>query len=150
MQHSYFSPERCHIISTVGMSCWPLFGKVSLCLLALQNTALLLRELQTCVPNSEVRDRMHVELKKIIPEAVGRDFTDIIVIHEDRKEPSILLVVTITVWAPPLFCCFCLAGPTDGLLLIHLPDGPTAHFKLTNFRRGYDIKVSAPVCSYFA
>lgn len=60
------------------------------CLL-LQNTALLLRELETCIPNSEIRDRMHVELKKIIPEAVGRDFTDIIVIHEDRKEPSILL-----------------------------------------------------------
>lgn len=56
----------------------------------LQNTALLLRELEACIPNSEIRDRMHVELKKIIPEAVGRDFTDIIVVHEDRKEPSIL------------------------------------------------------------
>eukprot|EP00731_Ephydatia_muelleri_P029329 Em0020g973a len=79
------------------------------------NTSLLLRELETCIPNSEIRDRMHVELKKIIPEAVGRDFTDIIVVHEDRKEPN-------------------------GLLLVHLPDGPTAHFKLTNFRRGYDIR----------
>ena len=36
--------------------------------------------------------------------------------------------------------------PPDGLLLIHLPDGPTAHFKLTNFRRGYDIKVCG-LCS---
>ena len=29
----------------------------------------------------------------------------------------------------------------DGLLLIHLPNGPTAHFKLTSFRRGREIRV---------
>ena len=30
----------------------------------------------------------------------------------------------------------------DGLLLIHLPNGPTAHFKLTSFKRGRDIRAS--------
>ena len=52
----------------------------------------------------------------MIPEAVERDFTDILVVNEDHKKPN-------------------------GLLAIHLPSGPTAHFKLTSFRRGYDIKV---------
>lgn len=56
------------------------------------------------------------DLKKIIPEAVEREFTDILVVNEDNKRPN-------------------------GLLAIHLPDGPTAHFKLTSFKRGYDIKV---------
>ena len=55
-------------------------------------------------------------MKKIVPEAVEREFTDIIVVNEDHKRPN-------------------------GLLAIHLPSGPTAHFKLTSFRRGYDIKV---------
>ena len=79
-------------------------------------THLLMRELYTCIPNSERRDRKGVDLKKIIPEAIKRDYTDILVVNEDRKVPN-------------------------GLLLIHLPDGPTAHFKVTNFKRGYDIKV---------
>ena len=43
-------------------------------------------------------------------------FTDVLVVNEDRKLPN-------------------------GLLLVHLPDGPTVHFKLTNFKRGYEIKV---------
>ena len=55
------------------------------------------------------------DLKKIIPDAVERDFTDILVVNEDHRRPN-------------------------GLLAIHLPDGPTAHFKLTSFKRGYDIK----------
>lgn len=79
-------------------------------------TSLLMRELNKCIPNSDVRLRRGVDLKKIIPEAVKRDYTDILVVNEDRKEPN-------------------------GLYVIHLPDGPTAHFKLTSFRRGYDIKV---------
>ena len=57
-----------------------------------------------------------MDLKKIIPEAVERKFTDILVVNEDRKMPN-------------------------GLIVIHLPSGPTTHFKLTSFRRGYDIKV---------
>ncbi len=80
------------------------------------STHLLLRELNKCIPNSEVRERKGVDLKKVIPQAVARDFTDILVVNEDRKVPN-------------------------GLLIIHLPDGPTAHFKLTSFVRGYDIKV---------
>ena len=63
------------------------------------------------------RLRWGVDLKKVVPDAVEREFTDILVVNEDRKMPN-------------------------GLLAIHLPSGPTAHFKLTSFKRGYDIKVS--------
>lgn len=80
------------------------------------STHLLMKELNTCVPNSEVHERKGVDLKKLIPQAIARDFTDVLVVNEDRKVPN-------------------------GLLLIHLPEGPTAHFKLTSFIRGYDIKV---------
>ena len=62
------------------------------------------------------RLRWGAELKKVIPEAVERDFTDILVVNEDQKRPN-------------------------GLVAIHLPSGPTAHFKLTGFKRGYDIRV---------
>jgi ribosome production factor 1 len=78
-------------------------------------THLLMRELSTCIPNAEVRDRRKVDLKKIVAQATERDFSDMIVVNEDRKEPN-------------------------GLLLVHLPNGPTAHFKVTNFRRGRDIR----------
>ena len=30
----------------------------------------------------------------------------------------------------------------NGMLLVHLPDGPTAHFRLSNLTLGKDIKVS--------
>ena len=80
-------------------------------------THFLMRELKKCIPNSEIRQRWGIDLKKILPQAIERDYTDVLVINEDRKVPN-------------------------GLLIIHLPDGPTAHFKLTSFRRGYDIKAS--------
>ena len=74
------------------------------------------------------RLRWGADLKKIVPEAVEREFTDILVVNEDHKMPN-------------------------GLLVIHLPSGPTAHFKLTSFKRGYNIKVlcleqSHSVCTY--
>ena len=80
-------------------------------------TNLLLRELEKCIPNSEIRLRRGVDVKKIIPRAIERGYTDLLVVNEDRKMPN-------------------------GLLVTHLPDGPTALFKLSSFRRGYDMKVS--------
>ena len=55
-------------------------------------------------------------LKKIIQWAAKRDFTDLLVFNEDRKA-------------------------INGLLIIHLPDGPTAHFKVSNVRLAQDIRV---------
>lgn len=47
-------------------------------------------QLSTCIPNSHVYYRRGLALKKIIPQCISRDFTDLIVINEDRKIPSIL------------------------------------------------------------
>ncbi|CAD7693460.1 unnamed protein product [Nyctereutes procyonoides] len=46
---------------------------------------------------------------------ISRDFTDLIVINEDRKIPN-------------------------GLILSHLPSGPTAHFKMSSVRLRKEIK----------
>ena len=49
-----------------------------------------MRELSLCIPNSEVRDRRNADLKKIIPKAIENGYTDMVVVNEDQKEPSIL------------------------------------------------------------
>jgi ribosome production factor 1 len=64
-----------------------------------------------------VPDVQGMPLKKIVKYATARGFTDIIVLNEDRKH-------------------------VNGLLLIHLPNGPTAHFKLSSLKLSKDIKVS--------
>ncbi len=79
-------------------------------------THLLMKELHNCIPNSSILLRKGYDLKRLIPEANGRDYTDILVVNEDRKMPN-------------------------GLVMIHLPEGPSAHFKLSSYKRGYDIKV---------
>eukprot|EP00035_Acanthoeca_spectabilis_P023566 m.449952 g.449952 ORF g.449952 m.449952 type:complete len:335 (-) comp19893_c0_seq1:1171-2175(-) len=61
------------------------------------------------LPNAEFFHRKGADLKKIIAGAVERDFSDIVVINEDKKKPT-------------------------GLVVCHLPHGPTAHFKLTSIR----------------
>ncbi|KAK3090283.1 hypothetical protein FSP39_010615 [Pinctada imbricata] len=73
------------------------------------------KELRNSIPNSEIYYRRGLDLKKIIPQALSRDFTDLIVINEDRKEPN-------------------------GLVMSHLPDGPTAHFKLSSLRLSTEIR----------
>lgn len=73
------------------------------------------KELKKMLPNAEIKYRRGLDLKKIIPQAMQRDFTDILVINEDRKEPN-------------------------GLVITHLPEGPTAHFKLSNLKLSTEIK----------
>lgn len=59
-------------------------------LFVLQRTVRLCEQLSTVIPNSHVYYRRGLALKRIIPQCVSRDFTDLIVINEDRKTPSIL------------------------------------------------------------
>jgi len=73
------------------------------------------KELKRMIPNSSLYYRRGLALKKVIPQAVKRDYTDLVVINEDRKIPN-------------------------GLLISHLPNGPTAHFKLSNVKLTTDIK----------
>lgn len=61
------------------------------------------------IPNSLSRYRNRSGVKKICKSAIREGFTDVLIVNENRREP-------------------------DGLLVIHLPDGPTALFKLSNVR----------------
>ncbi|TKS74666.1 Ribosome production factor 1 [Collichthys lucidus] len=72
-------------------------------------------QLATVIPNAHVYYRRGLALKRVIPQCIARDFTYLIVINEDRKVPN-------------------------GMVLCHLPDGPTAHFK----RRGKDPTEHSP------
>ncbi|XP_047123105.1 ribosome production factor 1 isoform X1 [Hydra vulgaris] len=74
-----------------------------------------IEDLVKIVPNSEYRNRKGIDLKKIIPQAVERGFTDLVIINEDQKK-------------------------ANGLIISHLPNGPTAHFKLSSVRKIRDIK----------
>ena len=48
----------------------------------------LCRELAKVLPNAQYFYRKRVRLSKIIPEAIKRKYSAIIVINQDRKEPS--------------------------------------------------------------
>lgn len=75
----------------------------------MQKTRIFGRELTRIIPNSKSLYRNRSSVKKIVKSAIRENFTDIMIINEHKKEP-------------------------DGLLVIHLPDGPTAHFRLSNVR----------------
>ncbi|XP_020518329.1 ribosome production factor 1 isoform X2 [Amborella trichopoda] len=72
-------------------------------------------ELLSVIPNAHFYKRGTYELKKIVEYARNKDFTSIIVVHTNRREP-------------------------DALVIIGLPDGPTAHFKLSRLVLRKDIK----------
>ncbi|WVZ82697.1 hypothetical protein U9M48_029932 [Paspalum notatum var. saurae] len=74
-----------------------------------------IEELMQVIPNSHYVKRGTYELKKIVEYAKNREFTSLIVVHTNRREP-------------------------DALLIIGLPDGPTAHFKLSKLILRKDIK----------
>ncbi|XP_021280134.1 ribosome production factor 1 [Herrania umbratica] len=72
-------------------------------------------ELLSVIPNAHYYKRGTYDLKKIVEYANNKEFTSIIVVHTNRREP-------------------------DALLIIGLPDGPTAHFKLSSLVLRKDIK----------
>lgn len=72
-------------------------------------------ELLQVIPNAHHYKRGTYDLKKIVEYANKKDFTSVVVVHTNRREP-------------------------DGLLVVALPNGPTAHFKLTNLVLRKEIK----------
>lgn len=74
-------------------------------------------ELTRIIPNSISLYRNRSGVKKMVKSAIARNFTDIIIINEDQCKPN-------------------------GMLIIHLPDGPTAHFKLSNVKITPELKRS--------
>ncbi|XP_072389770.1 probable ribosome production factor 1 [Diabrotica undecimpunctata] len=75
----------------------------------MKKTRIFGRELTRIIPNSVSLYRNRSGVKKIVKSAIQKGYTDILIVNEHKKEP-------------------------DGLLLIHLPDGPTAHFRVSNVR----------------
>eukprot|EP00030_Apusomonadida_sp_AF-17_P008563 a856_367.p1 GENE.a856_367~~a856_367.p1 ORF type:complete len:320 (-),score=141.43 a856_367:226-1146(-) len=67
-----------------------------------------LKNLIEVFPNAFYYKRGTYEIKKIVEYATERGFTDIVILAESKKKPV-------------------------GLYIIHLPHGPTAFFKLSNF-----------------
>ncbi len=49
-------------------------------------------DLVTSLPNAEYHERKGIDIKKIIPQAIEKEFTDIMVVNEDRKKASILFM----------------------------------------------------------
>lgn len=80
----------------------------------LARTRLFGRELSRIIPNSIAKIRNRMSMKKMCKAATEANFTDIIVINEDHREPN-------------------------GMVVVHLPHGPTAHFKISNVRLTKDI-----------
>ncbi|XP_034238742.1 probable ribosome production factor 1 [Thrips palmi] len=74
-----------------------------------KRTRIFGRELTRIIPNSLSLYRNRSGAKKIMQSAIKEGFTDVIIINEDMSKPN-------------------------GLLLTHLPNGPTAHFRLSNVK----------------
>ncbi|KAL6734266.1 hypothetical protein Aduo_004825 [Ancylostoma duodenale] len=81
-------------------------------------------ELQKCIPNAEIFSRKGVPLKKVVKQAISRSYTDLIVVHEDQKKPN-------------------------GIIFCHLPEGPTAYFKINSLRFTKDIPRAGESTSHY-
>ncbi|CAI4232525.1 unnamed protein product [Auanema sp. JU1783] len=72
-------------------------------------------EMMKLIPDAEIFSRKGVPLKKVVKQAIAKEYTDLIVVHEDNKKPN-------------------------GIIFCHLPEGPTAYFKINSLTFTKDIK----------
>ena len=79
-------------------------------------------------PNSTYYKRGAFKFQDIVKYAGTKDFTDVIVVNENRKKPSIDSHIINY-------------SRSDAMLIVHLPNGPTAHFKLTGIKPSKEIEV---------
>ncbi|EKG01621.1 hypothetical protein TCSYLVIO_007381 [Trypanosoma cruzi] len=75
-------------------------------------------------PNSTYRPRKDYTLKEITQFCINREFTDLVVITDRLKEPY-------------------------NLIISHLPEGPTATFRLSNFMAHAQLKDPAPRTEHY-
>ena len=73
------------------------------------------KELQTLLPKSDFEFRRNFPMKAIVEEAITHEYTDLVVVHSDKED-------------------------ANRLLLMHLPNGPTAHFKLSSVKLSKKIR----------
>jgi len=87
-------------------------------------TVPFIKDLVKMIPNMIYRPRKNYKLKDVVDFCKGDEYTDIIVVNEDRKKPH-------------------------SIIMCHLPDGPTAYFRLTNIvRPKYIFNVTDPTEHY--
>ena len=94
-----------------------------------QKTVQFMEELKRIIPNSEVRVRKGLDLKKIIPQAKEKGFTALVVVNEDRKLPSILLV-----FVTKLLFLYFNSSRIDGDEEIVWPHGTSVKFQNTEVK----------------
>lgn len=80
---------------------------------------LVYREIKVCMPNSQAVNRGNHRTDELIEAAKKADFTDLIMLSETRGQP-------------------------DGMIVCHLPFGPSAYFTLSNCVLRHDIPESVP------
>lgn len=73
------------------------------------------KELKIVFPNAQRMNRGGQVISEIVKACQANDFTDIVMVHEHRGDP-------------------------DGLIVCHMPFGPTAYFGLLNVVTRHDIK----------
>eukprot|EP00092_Neocalanus_flemingeri_P024450 GFUD01026513.1.p1 GENE.GFUD01026513.1~~GFUD01026513.1.p1 ORF type:complete len:380 (-),score=114.96 GFUD01026513.1:30-1169(-) len=78
-------------------------------------TIAFIKELTRMIPNSEPKWRNHASIKKMVKDSIKKEYTDIIIVNEDNRNPN-------------------------GMVVTHLPEGPTAHFKLSNVKITKDLR----------
>lgn len=78
-------------------------------------TRKLLDELVNVMPNSEYIKRGKVDMKQLVKESNDKEYTHVVVINEDMKKPNSIVVC-------------------------HLPEGPTATFRLTSVKLKKQLK----------
>jgi ribosome production factor 1 len=81
-------------------------------------------EMRKCIPNSEIYSRKNVPIKRIVKDAISKGFTDLLIVHENNKMPN-------------------------GIVLCHLPEGPTAYFKINSLKFTKHIKGAGDSTSHF-
>ena len=78
-------------------------------------TISFIKEMTRIIPNASPFWRKNASIKKIVKQAIANKYTDIMVVNEDNRTPN-------------------------GLVISHLPEGPTAHFRLSNVKVSTMIK----------
>jgi ribosome production factor 1 len=73
------------------------------------------QEFARTIPNTEFRFRKNCSIKGTMRAAHERGYTHLLVVNQDARKPN-------------------------GMLMIHLPDGPTANFKLSSVKYHKDIR----------
>lgn len=77
------------------------------------------KEIKLCIPNSQAINRGGYRVDELVEACKKANFTDIVVLSETRGSP-------------------------DGMIVSHLPYGPTAYFQLTNCVLRHDIPECQP------